>query len=93
MDNFMIGQYGKYDFDKFHRDYRKDFYGIEAFMLNSEEDIDHLIAESKRYNFNIGIHFPLRSGVHELRDQLFLASDENIRVDAFRCIEDELNFR
>jgi hypothetical protein len=92
MQNFMIGQYGKYDFDKFNRDYRKDFYGTEACLLNSEEDIDNLVAESRENGFNIGIHFPLRAGVHKLRDPQFLASNENVRTDAFRSIEEELNY-
>lgn len=90
MKNFLIGQYGKYDFDKHNRDFRKDFFGIEAFMLNTEEDIDNLVAESEKNGFSIGIHFPLRAGVYKLRDPLFLSIIDNIRVDAFKCIEEEL---
>jgi hypothetical protein len=92
MNNFMIGQYGKYDFDKFLRDYRKDFYGIEAFMLNTEEEIDNLVAESRKNGFNLGIHFPLRAWVHKLRDPRFLSNIDSVRNDAFRCIEDELKY-
>lgn len=92
MNNFMIGQYGKYDFDKFHRDYRKGFYGTEAFLLNSEQDIDHLINESQRHGFHIRIHFPLRAGVHKFRDPQFLSSTDIIREDAFRCINEELDY-
>lgn len=92
MNNFMIGQYGKYDFNKFNRDYREDFYGIEACLFKSEEDIDHLVNESGKRGFNIGIHFPLRSGVHKLRDPQFLAADEKVRTSAFECIEEELNY-
>ena len=92
MENFLIGQYGKFDFDKFNRDYRKVFYGIEAFMLNSEEDIDNLVIESKRNNFNIGIHFPLRGGIYKFRDPLFLSNIDSVRVDAYKCIDEELNY-
>jgi hypothetical protein len=92
MNNFMIGQYGKYDFDKFYRDYRSQFYGIEACLLNSEVDIDHLIAESEKNNFNIGIHFPLRAGVYKYRDPQFLSSCETVRNEAFECIGEELNY-
>lgn len=92
MNNFMIGQYGKYDFDKFHRDYRKGFYGIEAFLLNSEQDIEHLVNESQRYGFHIGIHFPLRAGVHKFRDPQFLSNIDSIREDAFKCIDGELDY-
>lgn len=87
MKNFMIGQYGKYDSDKFNRDYRKGFYGTEACLLNSEEDIDKLVAESRKNGFNIGIHFPLRAGVHKLRDPQFLSNVDSVREDSFRCIE------
>lgn len=90
MKNFLIGQYGKFDFDKFNRDFRKDFYGIEAFMLKTEEDIDNLVTESENNGFSIGIHFPLRAGVYKFRDPLFLSSVDNIKEDAFRCIEEEL---
>lgn len=92
MKNFMIGQYGKYDFDKFNRDFREDFFGIEACLLNSEVDIEHLIAESEKYSFNIGIHFPLRAGVHKYRDPQFLSNCEGVRNDAFDSIGEELNY-
>lgn len=90
MKKFLIGQYGKYDFDKFNRDFRKDFFGIEAFMLNTEEDIDYLVAESEKHGFNIGIHFPLRAGLYKFRDPQFLSRIDDIRKDAFSCIEEEL---
>jgi sugar phosphate isomerase/epimerase len=88
----MIGQYGKYDFYKFNRDYRKGFYGVEACLLNSEEDIDNLVAESKKNDFKIGVHFPIRSGVHKLRDPQFLSDIDSVREDSFKCIEEELNY-
>jgi sugar phosphate isomerase/epimerase len=88
----MIGQYGKYNFDKFNRDYRKGFYGTEACLLNSEEDIDNLAAESRKNGFNIGIHFPLRAGVHKLRDPQFLSNIDSVREDSFRYIKEELNY-
>lgn len=92
MNNFLIGQYGIYDFDKFNRDFKKEFFGTEACLLGSETDIDHLIAESEKHNFKIGIHFPLRAGVHKYRDPLFMSNNEIFRCDAFESICSELNY-
>ncbi|AGK96084.1 hypothetical protein [Clostridium pasteurianum] len=36
MNNFMIGMYGKYNYKKFDRNFRKDFYGIEACLFENE---------------------------------------------------------
>ncbi|MBK1813212.1 hypothetical protein JHL18_21550 [Clostridium sp. YIM B02505] len=40
MKNFMIGMYGKFDSRKFHRDFRDNFYGIEACLFEHESDIE-----------------------------------------------------
>ena len=42
MNNFMIGMHGKYDFCKFDRDFKKEFYGLEICLFN-EEDVKNLI--------------------------------------------------
>jgi hypothetical protein len=86
----MIGQFDKFDYKKFTRDFRKDFFGIEACMLQNEKEINSLIYESHNYNFKIGIHFPLRAGISKLRDPQFTSSDEKVRNDAFKTIEEEL---
>lgn len=39
MKKFMIGQYGTFDYKKFHRDFRKEFYGIEACLFENQEDV------------------------------------------------------
>jgi len=92
MKNFMIGQYGTFDYKKFNRDFKDIFYGIEACLFNSEEDILNLIKESKNHSFNIGIHFPLRAGRSNLRDALFLSPDNRVRENAFELIQEELNY-
>ena len=90
MKNFMIGQPGSFDYKKFNRDFKEDFYGIEACMFATEEDISNLIEESKSSSFNIGIHFPLRSWVSKLRDPQFLSKDEEVKNNSYKIIEEEL---
>jgi sugar phosphate isomerase/epimerase len=88
----MIGQYGSFNYEKFHRDYRASFWGIEACLFDHEQDTVNLVNESKKEGFHIGVHFPLRSGVSPFRDALFLAHDKDTRQYAFDHIEQELNY-
>lgn len=92
MNNFLIGQYGGFDYQRFERDYRASFYGIEACLFESEEDTLNLIQESQKHNFNVGIHFPLRAGRSHTRDALFLSKDDRVREDAFEWIKQELDY-
>jgi hypothetical protein len=80
MNNFMIGMYGKFDYKKFERDFRKGFYGIEACLFENENDIENLANEAKAKGFEFGIHFPLRAGISKLRDPQFLSLNEEINV-------------
>ena len=91
MNNFFIGMHGKYDFDKFNRDFKKEFYGLEI-CLFKEKDIKHLIEESKKNNFKYGIHFPLRKDDNHLRDSSFLSLSENERLESYKRVEDELKY-
>lgn len=88
----MIGQYGKFDQEKYARDFQEGFYGIEACLLESEEDIQLLQRESRAKGFVIGVHFPLRAGQSVLRDALFMASDDQTRAEALGLIERELKY-
>lgn len=92
MKRFMIGQYGSFDYKKFYRDFREEFYGIEACLFENQEDIINLINESKDKGFNIGIHFPLRHDKTKLRDPLFLSQDNNIRKEAYEYIQKEIEY-
>lgn len=92
MKNFMIGQFGYFDFEKLKRDFREGFYGIEACMLNSQADVLALHDEARKRNFDIGIHFPLRAGVFASRDPLFMDLDTAVRKQAFKNIEEELRY-
>lgn len=88
----MIGQFGSFDFYKFEKDYREGFYGIEACLMKSDEDISMLLSEVKKKGLTLGIHFPLRSGLFSSRDPLFLDLDPDIRRQAYNDIENELIF-
>jgi hypothetical protein len=85
----MIGQPGCFDDAKYARDFRKDFYGIEALLFESESEIDKLISVSERDNLNIGIHFPLRKWISEFRDPQFLSKDDAVRAGFYELMEDE----
>ncbi len=87
-----MGQYGSFDQKKLDKDYREGFYGIEACLLATEGDIIALQKEAKRKKLNIGIHFPLRSGVYSSRDPLFLDLDSSVRKRAFDDIKKEISF-
>lgn len=92
MNNFMIGQYGSFDYDKYHRDYKQAFWGIEACLFRKDEDVHHLIQAATAGDFNIGVHFPLRVGQSPLRDALFLSQDDLVRKAAFDLVQQELDF-
>ncbi len=92
MNRFMIGQFGHYNSDKHIRDYKSSFYGVEACLLKDDTDIQELITAANNYKFNIGIHFPLRTGGWKLRDPQFLSKDDLIRESSFKYMKDELEF-
>lgn len=92
MNNFMIGMCGKYDYTKFNRDFRKEFYGIEVCLFRDESDIVNLSIEAERKGFKFGVHFPLRAGISKLRDAQFLSLNKDIKFDAYNNIEEELKY-
>lgn len=88
----MIGQYGHFDEHKYARDFKANFFGMEACLFSTIDDCLRLQNEAKRRGFQVGIHFPLRAGVSKLRDALFLSRDTDLREQAFTYIEEELKF-
>ncbi|MCE3201797.1 sugar phosphate isomerase/epimerase [Paenibacillus sonchi] len=92
MHQFMIGQYGGFDFHKYHRDFKAAFYGIEACSFPGDEDCRLLMEESKSKGFRVGVHFPFRANGSTLRDALFLSSDPDEREAAFEQIRTELEY-
>lgn len=92
MKKFLIGMYKEFNEEKFKRDFRDEFYGIEVSMLKSEKEIQKLLKYSAERNFKYGIHFPLREGISPLRDAQFLSKSNDIRENSYRLIENELKF-
>lgn len=92
MRNFMIGQYGSFDYKKHKRDLKDCFFGVEACLFPNDEEVENLIREVKDENFQIGIHFPLRAGHSPLRDALFLSQDSAVRENALDWIHEELEY-
>lgn len=91
MNRFMIGQYGRFDRQKFERDFRKGFYGIEACLLKTEEDVRALKDAAAEHSFQIGVHFPLRDNGRVIRDALVMSTDAGRRREAFGLIQTELD--
>lgn len=92
MKRFMIGQPGCFDDAKYARDFRKEFYGIEALVFENESEIEKLIAISKRDGLNIGIHFPLRKWISKHRDPQFLSMDDATRAGFYQQMEEEFAY-
>lgn len=77
---------------KFQRDFKPEFYGIEACLFEQEADFVKLMREAETHSFQIGIHFPLRAGRAVIRDALFLSRDDTVREAAFELIKQELEY-
>lgn len=73
MKNFQIGMFGQFDEKKYVRDYRKDFWGVEAFMFSDKAQAKVLAERAKTDNFKFGVHFPLIDRKRTVRDPLFLS--------------------
>lgn len=88
MKNFMIGMFDKVDYGKYSRDFREEFYGIQAATFEDEAELRklrELIDEKK-----IGIHFPIVPEPLKCRDPLFLSPDAGDREASYRAFENEL---
>lgn len=92
MKRFLIGQYGGFDWQKYERDFKTGFYGIEACLFANEEAIRTLVQEARTKNFAIGVHYPLRAKQGMLRDALFMDLDEQTRQQAYAEITQELEY-
>lgn len=87
----MIGQYGSFDTGKFERDFREGFYGIEACLLQADEDVLLLQKIAREHSFRIGVHYPLRDNGRTIRDALFLSDDPGEREQAYWFVQTDLN--
>lgn len=90
---FLIGMPGKFDNKKFQRDFRSDFFGIEACMFNCEEDIKFLLEKADERNFKFGVHFPLHKNIFKhCRDPLFLSLDKKLSEESYSAFEEEIKY-
>ncbi len=92
MKNFLVGFYGGFDYEKFNRDFREDFFGIEACQFLNQKEVDILAEESRKNNFNIGIHFSLFQTSYKLRDPLLLSLNDDEREEAYNAFEKEVRY-
>jgi len=92
MENFLIGQHSTFCESKYNRDFKQQFWGIEACLLETEEDVSRLIDFKNRDGFNIGIHFPLRSGQWTHRDPQYLSNNDKVRLDSFDYMMREIDY-
>lgn len=92
MNSFLIGQFGTFDQDKYKRDFRNDFWGIEACLLKSEEDVEALKTCSENDQFNIGIHFPLRANQWRLRDPQYMSNDPMVEKESYGYMRSEFAY-
>jgi len=90
MNHFIIGQYNIFDEDKHKRDFKEGFWGVEASLFKSEEEVKNLIAHKKRDDFKVGVHFPLRTGMWAHRDPQYLSNDDFVRKESYDYMTKEL---
>jgi len=88
----MIGQFGKFDKRKQERDYRDDFFGIEACLFETQEDIEILKKVLDEYKISLGVHFPLRAKQWRLRDPQYLSLNEGVVLESYDFMTQELQY-
>lgn len=92
MAEYFIGTHLIFDDEKYKRDFRDDFTGVEFCNFTSRIEIDRMLEIAHKDKFKIGIHFPLDKSSYEYRDPLLLSLDENERETAFQAVEKEIKF-
>lgn len=89
MNNFLIGMYKKFDENKYNRDFRPVFFGVEACMFPSEQEVDVLVQKAKEDGFRFGVHYPLIKKDTAYRDPFLIALDAEERRWAWKAFENE----
>jgi len=92
MKRLMIGHHGFFDEKKQQRDFREDFFGVEACLMKESSSIGKLMALIKYGNVDFGVHFPLRADGWRLRDPQYLSKNEMVLKDTYAYMEKELAF-
>lgn len=89
MDNFLIGMHGRYDEQKYSRDFRPGFFGVEACMFPSDKEVYELVCKAKEEGFSFGVHYPLIKKATTYRDPFLIALDAEDRQMAWESFENE----
>lgn len=92
MNDFLIGMYGRFDDFKYKRDFRPGFWGVEACMFPSEQEVDKLVNQSVKDGFSFGVHYPLLKKDTPYRDPFLIALGANEREKAWKSFEKEVLF-
>ncbi|MFZ5354755.1 MAG: sugar phosphate isomerase/epimerase family protein [Bacillota bacterium] len=87
MRNFLIGMHGRYQKEKYERDFMRGYYGIEACLFPDEDELKLLLEAAEKDDFKIGIHFPLLKKQYIYRDPLFMSLDKSISKEAYESFE------
>lgn len=92
MAEYFIGMHGKFDDEKFKRDFTEGITGIEFCNFSDKAEIERMLEKAEEHKFKIGIHFPLDKASYRFRDPLILALNEEERNRAFKALETEMKF-
>lgn len=92
MNRFMIGQFGNFNRAKYVRDLRTHFFGVEACLIESKEDIQCLLQQLSKDGLSFSVHFPLRTKQWKYRDPQYLSQDEKQREDSYEFLNSELEY-
>lgn len=93
MAEYFIGMHGRFDDEKYARDFIDDeFTGIEFCSFTNREEIAKITEVARKDKFKIGIHFPLDKSNYMYRDPLLIALNENERDTAFEAVEREIAY-
>ena len=92
MKNFLIGMYGGFNTRKFERDFKYDFWGVEACMFPGEEEVHKLVREANEKGFRFGVHYPLIKKDTTYRDPFLISLNKEEKEDAWAIFEKETAF-
>ncbi|MCX8131732.1 MAG: sugar phosphate isomerase/epimerase [Clostridia bacterium] len=90
MNRFLIGMRDFFDEDKYRRDIKSGFYGVEAGTFRSIDEIKKLDIRLKRDNYNLCVHFPLLKRDYFYSHPMFLSKNRQERERAYDVFERDL---
>ncbi|MGE5654115.1 MAG: sugar phosphate isomerase/epimerase family protein [Bacillota bacterium] len=79
---FQVGIYGSFDREKFQREWRPWFTGVEVTNLSSWEEAVEVVKFTRSMGIKFGIHHPLVKGQYEGFDPHLLVNSPDIDVMA-----------